>query len=95
MSQKVNQVQIGDTKTAIFWHGSQSLTIFTPKEKVTLTQEETYRLLSFLQAEMRPPIDMSNIEDSQVQARLLAVNEQHCQEDRETAEFYNSMAEAQ
>ena len=40
-------------------------------------------------------LDMSNIEDSQVQARLLAVNEQRLQEDRDVAEFYDSMAEAQ
>jgi hypothetical protein len=40
-------------------------------------------------------LDMSNIEDPQVQARLLAVSEQCNREDRDAAEFYDLMAEAQ
>lgn len=37
----------------------------------------------------------NNIEDPEVQARLLALNAKREQEDRETAAFYDLMAEAQ
>jgi len=40
-------------------------------------------------------LDMSNIEDPVVQARLLAVHERLLQEERQTAAFYDRMAEAQ
>lgn len=40
------------------------------------------------------PIDMTNIEDPAVQARLLALHERQLQAEQQTAAFYDLMAES-
>lgn len=92
---KVNQVQIGESTTVVFWHGSQTLTVFTAKTKVNLSRDETYKLLAFLQAEIREPLDIHNIENPNTQTYLLAMHDQREREEWETAKFYDVMAEAQ